>query len=88
MAERRHNLPVQPTPLVGREREIQAARVKLLAPKVMLARLERRLPALTGAAQRRTLSHSGRRRHWREGAKSCRRRPGTPGAATSTSRIR
>ena len=41
MAERRHNLPVQPTPLIGREREV-------LAACELLVRDDIRLVTLTG----------------------------------------
>jgi hypothetical protein len=39
MVERLHNLPVQPTPLVGREREVGAARDLLLRDDVRLVTL-------------------------------------------------
>jgi predicted ribonuclease YlaK len=39
MAERRHTLPVQPTPLIGREREVGAARDLLTLGDVRLVTL-------------------------------------------------
>jgi NB-ARC domain len=39
LASRPNNLPMQPTPLVGREKEVEDVRVRLLAPEVCLLTL-------------------------------------------------
>jgi len=39
LASRPNNLPMQPTPLVGREKEVEDVRVRLLAPEVRLLTL-------------------------------------------------